>query len=574
MAMRLTSFCLIYFIALQASKAGSLLSSKMPSDALVYFETKKISEFLIQVKEADFFQSLIESGDLDEIKSSDFIKDASGTFNYLELFLAKDIWVLNKRLLSGKMGIAAYESEESEESEEPEILLFIKPEETSKWLKNRIRFAPLLRLGIKRILKSDLEEQVFAYRTRGDKNDATYFALTDDWIIVTSSKRLLKDTVSLQGSKVDGVEKVQSMSTDQKYKDMTESMGVDHQSSLFLNIDKISKIDGRFGIPEKIEDPMLSLFLGGVINQLNASSYSGLTLNFDGKNLNFSVRVDKESDAGNVELSPKVEIISPPKVPGYLGGISVFQSLSSWYRERNDILSSQIIPGSDLLKGKMGKLLFGGSDENSSGYLGDEIVFLSAIANDAGKDKNGINLPGFSFLVDLAKVDDVEENMENVFNEMLSELEIPNLPSPLKWEKKYQKIQDVQMLTASVSNSNDKILPTPNCFRVGAYFCFSSSYNLSISLIEKIKNNELTSSQNGLIFDLDFNELTKFFSLNKSEYLSELSRSRGNKKSGERDYNNINDLLSGLKSISGSYNSRKDELIFDLEAVLTEPVGD
>ena len=144
----------------------------------------------------------------------------------------------------------------------------------------------------------------------------------------------------------------------------------------------------------------------------------------------------------------------------------------------------------------------------------------------------------------------------------------------MKWEKKYQKIQDVQMLTASVSNSNDKILPTPNCFRVGEYFCFSSSYNLSISLIEKIKNNELTSSQNGLIFDLDFNELTKFFSLNKSEYLSELSRSRGNKKSGERDYNNINDLLSGLKSISGSYNSRKDELIFDLEAVLTEPVGD
>ena len=93
-------------------------------------------------------------------------------------------------------------------------------------------------------------------------------------------------------------------------------------------------------------------------------------------------------------------------------------------------------------------------------------------------------------------------------------------------------------------------------------------------MIEKIKNNELTFSQDGLIFDLDFKELTKFFSLNKSEYLSELSRSRGNKKSGERDYNNINDLLSGLKSISGSYNSRKDELIFDLEAVLTEPVGD
>ena len=59
-------------------------------------------------------------------------------------------------------------------------------------------------------------------------------------------------------------------------------------------------------------------------------------------------------------------------------------------------------------------------------------------------------------------------------------------------------------------------------------------------LIEKIKNNELPSSESGLNFDLDFNQLAKFFSLNKEEYLAELSRSRGDEKSGERDYKNIN----------------------------------
>ena len=47
---------------------------------------EKISDFLVKIRDSDFFQSLIESGDLDEIKSSDFIKEVSSTFEFLELF--------------------------------------------------------------------------------------------------------------------------------------------------------------------------------------------------------------------------------------------------------------------------------------------------------------------------------------------------------------------------------------------------------------------------------------------------------------------------------------------------------
>ena len=36
----------------------------------------------------------------------------------------------------------------------------------------------------------------------------------------------------------------------------------------------------------------------------------------------------------------------------------------------------------------------------------------------------------------------------------------------------------------------------------------------------------------------------------------------------KRDYNNINTFLSGLKSISGSYDSNEDKLKFNLEARL------
>ncbi|MED5259180.1 MAG: hypothetical protein VYC72_05020 [Verrucomicrobiota bacterium] len=565
MAKRLASFCLIYFIALHGLKAESTVSEQMPGDALIFFESEKISDFLVKVRDSDFFQSLLESGDLDEIKSSDFMKEVSSTFEFLELFLAKDIWTLNERLLNGKMGLGAYESEDPDD---PNVVLLIKPEETSKWIKNRIRFAPLLRLGIKRIAKSDFEKEVYAFRTRGDKNDSTYFALSDEWIIVTTSRRLLKDTVSLQGSKVEGAKIINPISKDDKYSNMIKNMGDGHQASLYLNTQEISKIDGRFGIPEKIEDPMLSLFLGGVIDQLSVSSYSGLTLSFDGEELNFSVQVDTAKETVALNQNSPIDIILPPKIPGYLGGISVYQPFSNWYSERNDLFKSKIIPGSDLIKGKLGQLLFGGAKESDSGYLGKSIVFLSAIADDAGKDDNEINLPGFCFLVDLKKVEGVEKKMQTFFEEMLLELKVSDLEGPLEWEKRTEQVQDINLLVASTKKLQEGIAPTPNCFQIGSRFCFSSSYKLSLSLIEKIKNSELTSSESGLNFDLDFNQLTKFFSLNKEEYLAELSRSRGDKKSGERDYNNINTFLSGLKSISGSYDSNEDKLKFNLEARL------
>ena len=161
-----------FFIALsivqvnadQQSQEDSL-SGLMPNEALLFFETVGFSKFLIDVKESEVLQSLLSSGDLEDIKSSHFFKEAKSVCRILELVLRTDIWELNDRFLSGRMGIAAYPA--SEDSSDPEVVILIRPSEPSRWLKNRIRFAPLLRLGIKRIGREDFQKGVFACRTRG-----------------------------------------------------------------------------------------------------------------------------------------------------------------------------------------------------------------------------------------------------------------------------------------------------------------------------------------------------------------------------------------------------------------------
>ncbi|MBD28758.1 MAG: hypothetical protein CMO38_05870, partial [Verrucomicrobiaceae bacterium] len=69
MAKIVASLCFIFFLFSNELKADGLISKEMPGDALVFFETKGISEFLVKVRDSSFFQSLLGSGDFDEIKS-------------------------------------------------------------------------------------------------------------------------------------------------------------------------------------------------------------------------------------------------------------------------------------------------------------------------------------------------------------------------------------------------------------------------------------------------------------------------------------------------------------------------
>ena len=180
-------------------------------------------------------------------------------------------------------------------------------------------------------------------------------------------------------------------------------------------------------------------------------------------------------------------------------------------------------------------------------------------------------IKAFCFLVDLNKLEGAESSMHVFFEEMLSALNVSKSDVEIEWTEQVETHEEIRLLVARSKKSPEKNYPTPNCFQIGSRYCFSSSLDLSFSLIKKIQETEsLRVSNKGLNFNLDFNQLTKFFSLNKKEYLSELSRARGDEQSGQRDFNNINSFLSTLQSLSGTYESNQGRLGFDLEAIFNK----
>ena len=559
MAKLIATFC--YLLALpivqvnadQQSQEDSL-SGLMPNEALLFFETIGFSKFLKDVKQSEVLQSLLSSGDLEDIKSSHLFKKVASARRVLELMLRTNIWKLNDRFLSGRMAIAAYPSDEG--SDDPEVVLLIKPLGSSRWLKNRIRFAPLIRLGIKRIGRKDFGVGVFAYRTRGKKENATLFALHDEWILAATNNKFLKQAIALQGSEVVDFDDPLPISKDPKFLKMKGVMGNKHLASVYLNTEKISEIDGRFGIPDQIDDPMLALLLGDAIETIGRSSYAGITLNYDNNELLLNVCMDrnlsdsKGSSQNSIVGKKKHQILEPPKVSGYLGGISIYQPFTESYKKREDVFKSTIIPGSKLIKGKLGDFLFGESKDQNEGFFGDSVVFLSAQADDAGVDKQGIKLPGFCFIVDLKKIEGAEEAMKNFSEAMLLEIS-PNKGTD--WIAENELYHGVNILISCIKDTKEVNSLTPASARVRDLYIVSSSRDLCAAVIDYLLAEEkIKMITKGLLFNVDFSELLHFFSTNRIAYEAEFVRGGRSKKQAEEDYENLYKILNGFNSITGS----------------------
>ncbi|MEE2808126.1 MAG: hypothetical protein VYB73_02345 [Verrucomicrobiota bacterium] len=575
MAKLIANFC--FFLALpivqvksdQQSQEDSL-SGSMPNEALLFFETIGFSKFLKEVKQSEVLQSLISSGDLEDIKSSHFFKEAESVCRVLELVLRTDIWELNDRFLSGRMAIAAYPPDE--DSSDPEVIILIRPSEPSNWLKNRIRFAPLLRLGIKRIGRGDFQKGVFAYRTRGKIDNATLFALHDEWILAASNKKLLKHAVALQGSKVVGLDNPLPLSKDSKYLKMKKASGNKHLASVYLNTEGISEIDGRFGIPEQIDDPMLALILGDAIKTIGRSSYAGITLDYGEDELLLNVCMDmdssdlKESTKNDLLAKKEHRILEPPKVTGYLGGISIYQPFTDSPKDRKDVFKSTIIPGSELTKGKLGDFLFGESKDQNEGFFGDSIVFLSAQANDAGVDEQGVKLPGFCFIVDLKKIDGAEEAIKNFSELMLSEI---SPKEGIDWIAENELYKGLDILVSRIKDTKEVNALTPASVRLGNLYVVSSSRDLCVSVIDCLSvEGKRKIVKKELLFNVDFSELLNFFSTNRTAYEKEFVREGRSEKQAKEDYENLRKILNGFDSITGSSEEIDGNFKFQFEGKL------
>ncbi len=571
-----TLLCALFLFVTFASGAedkdaisGKSLAGEVPGGAMAFFETQGLADLVGHIHSSELFMSLLKSEDFEKLKANGFFKDVAFARRMIEFTLRMSIWEVSERLLGGRFGLAAYPAGEGNE---PDLLLLIKPSRPSDWLRNRMRFAPLIRLGLKRIDRLEFAKQAHVYRTRWDKNEATFFGINEDWIVVTTNKELLKKTIDLQFLNEEPQPLPKTLAGEAAFKGMDARMGADHLARAFLDTNRLIEVTGdNLGIPEEISDPVLGLFLGGVVELIGHGDFAGFTLDYSDKKLRFRAGID----VGPEDISEEyglffsggdgVGVGLPPKVPGYIGGVSLCRSFGDWYQKREDAVRVALIPGVESFDGDVGDLLMGkaGGDE---GLLGNNVMFLSAHADDAGIDGNGIKLPGFAFVVDLANPNDADESLTRLFRAALVDLEKNNDLPGNAWNNGIEKHQGITITYASREVAEGEVQMIPASARYKNWFIVSSSRQLCRGILDQLSSRGVTVLKGeDLALDLRFDELSRFFAVNQRQYEAELVRSGRPVEQAKVDYQNIEKFLKGMKYLRCSSSASSGTFEFSLE---------
>ncbi|MCH2059951.1 MAG: hypothetical protein MK183_04930 [Verrucomicrobiales bacterium] len=545
------------------------LAGEVPGGAMAFFETQGLADLVAHIHSSELFMSLLESEDFEKLKANGFFKDVAFARRMIEFTLRMSIWEVSERLLGGRFGLAAYPAGEGKE---PDLLLLIKPSRPSDWLRNRMRFAPLIRLGLKRINRLEFAKQAHVYRTRWDKDEATFFGINEDWIVVTTDKELLEETIALQFHNDEAGDQPKTLASETAFKGMNARMGEDHLARAFLDTRRLIEVTGdNLGIPEEISDPVLGLFLGGVVELVGHGEFAGFTLDYSEKKLHFRAGID----AGPEDVSEEYRLFFsggdgvgvglPPRVPGYIGGASLYRSFGEWYRKREDAVRVALIPGVESFDGNVGDLLMGHAD-GGEGLLGNNVMFLSAHADDAGVDGNGIQLPGFAFVVDLANPDDADMALARLFRAALVDLEKNNDLPGNAWLDGTETRQGTRITYASRQVGEGEVQMIPASARYKNWFIVSSSRQLCRGIIDELSSGGVTVLKDeDLALDLRFDELSRFFAANQRQYEAELVRSGRSEEQARVDYQNIEKFLKGMKFLRCTSSASSGKFEFSLQ---------
>ncbi len=525
--------CLLIGLSLPTgiARATDDLATVTPGGAVFFVEIAGLESWIDKLQQSPLVSDLPSNPQVQAFYASSQGRKFDATRKLIETQLGMDLWSLSKTLFGGHVAAAFYPHEGRKE---PDAVVIAEIKDVAALDRIRERIAPLLTLT---------EDQTRISAGPGGVSvraidNKLFIAEKVDWIVLASTSELMTQALSLRASDMAANEK--PLSSDAPYAAMLKQVGRDHLVRSFLNVELISQaMHGRM-IPEKLDNGVVSLLMGGTLDLLARSPFLGSTLDLD----EHSFRLSHEVTGKPESLGEKFQWFfadatrggaAPlPNIPELIGGLVLNRDFAGWYKRREELLDAKVLPEFDKFEGGLANILpnrdFG---TNILPTIGRNLTFVAVPQSYSHLNgKPGLQLPGFALIVDLAQPEDGAEVLTLFFQTLSA---IVNLNAGQQgrqpWVLSSETYKDVQITFGKYGQKpkGDR-LPIvfnfmPSAARVGDKFVMSSSVDLCRSVIDSLqspsaatgdrKNAVKPNSGEDFRFDLTGDTLSKALDLNR-----------------------------------------------------------
>jgi hypothetical protein len=469
------------------------LAKSLPAGATGYAEITGVGGLLGRLRGSSYLQTLIDTPQFRELTKTPQYQKADAGRKIVEAQLGMDLWKAVEELFGGRLAVAVYPKADGNPAGNGVALL--RGANPAVLAQVRQRVEPFLMLA-------DAQPEEFS-SIPGAKlfsiHGQAFVAWGDSWLAAASTRELLDQALGL----MTGNGKAQGALADEEaFRAMSAQMGGEHVVRAFANTALLTKAKGSRLTPEKVDNPVVSMFIGGILELAATSPYIGLALDV-GEN-RFELKSAVAGDSRKLDEAHRVFFSDPagpgtpdiPQLSSLIGGFTFHLDLANWYKQREKLLDPKVLPAFDQFETGIANLLPGKDvGEDIIPLIGNNITFVAAPQDYSHLDgKPGLKLPGFGMIIELAKPEEGGDLFQLFFQTVSA---ILNLAAGQQkhepWVMKSESYKDVQIsygryLKKPVGDQLPVVFNfMPASARVGNKFIISSSVGTCRQLIDQLK---------------------------------------------------------------------------------------
>jgi len=479
-------------VPLQAADAPADRNSLvryLPENALGTIEVSNLAPLIERIETSPALKAYLASPLYDDVLKTEQARKALAGKAIMEAQLGMDLWAFAKTYLGDQLVLGVYPPANGGE---PDSVTIIQVKDATDLTKLVDKLTPVIALLGDQVVMSDGDAggKVFKFK------DGTQANLQNRWIVASKNNDLLMQTLKNVTSSKEG-----GLASSAAWKAMAAQMGPRHTVQFCANLAKISELQGKRIVPEKLDNPVVSLLYGGLIELAAQSPYLGATLDIEGDSYSVKWAVGgnaaKLDDAHRALVLDAAQPLVPlvPDVTGRLGTISISRNFTKWYKSREQLLEAKLQPEFDKFETGLATFLPGKDfAEDVLPLLTGRIAFVAAPQDYAYLDgKPGVQIPAFGLVIELAKPREGADILNLVAQTILT---ISNLEASKQkrqpWVQSSESFQGVQVNFAQyLERPKGNQLATSYNFQpasalVGNRFIMSSSLGLCRQLVQAL----------------------------------------------------------------------------------------
>jgi len=465
----------------------------LPAGALGTIEIAGLAPILERVENSAALKAYLDSPLYADLMKTDPAKKAWAGKTIAEAQLGMDLWTFARTFFGDRMVLGVYPPVGGHQ---PDGVLIIRVKEDGALVKLLDKLTPLMSLAGDQVTVSNHEGGGKLLKLK-DGNQAV---LKDRWLVASKSADLLNQTLGNLASATGA-----GLEADAAWKTMAQQMGSQHTVQLCVNLTKIGELQGKRIVPEKLDNPVISLLYGGLLELAAHSPYLGLTL--DIRETGFSLQSAVAGKVADLDEAHRALVLDPqapliPLIPGVtdrLGTISFSRNFVKWYKSREQLLEAKLQPEFDKFETGLATFLPGKDfAEDVLPLLTGRVAFVSAPQDYSYLDgKPGVQLPAFGLVIELAKPREGSDVLNLVAQTILT---ITNLEASKQkrqpWVQSSESYRDVQINFARYLQrpKGDQLATSynfqPASALVGNRFVMSSSVGLCRQLVDALSSKE------------------------------------------------------------------------------------